>query len=83
MENEDIVKQQIQATHKGMSSPIFNSQQGQTMGQTEHGPVPLCKGFTEALLLQNTLPRHSRDGKDELVLSGEGKSHTWAPNSLA
>lgn len=53
------------------------------MGQTEQRAVPLCKGFTEALLLQNTLPRHSRDGKDELVLSGEGKSHTWAPNSLA
>ena len=39
------------------------------MGQTEQRAVPLCKGFTEALLLQNTLPRHSRDGKDELEAS--------------
>ena len=78
MENEDIVKQ-VQAPHKGMSSPIFKSQQRQTMGQTGQRPVPLCKDFTEALIFQNTLPQHSRDRKDEPVLSRQGKSHTWAP----
>ena len=81
MENEDIVKQQVQAPHKGMSSPVFKSQQGETMGQTGQRPVPLCKDFTEALIFQNTLPQHSRDRKDELVLSQEGKSHTWAPTA--
>lgn len=81
MENEDTAKQQVQAPHKGVSSPTFKSQQGKTMGQIGQRPVPLCKDFTEALLLQNTLPWHSRDRKDELVQSAEGESHTWAPTA--